>query len=102
LNLHIKELGYPEEGVETRLNCVRAPFGDCCGVFTELFGKPFVSPLLLHKHDFDSVYIFAHDVFVLFNDAKLTIFAEKSVMPCHKIEDIFQEIAFRAMKYYLE
>ena len=62
LNLHIKELGYPEKGVETWLNCVSAPFGDCGGVFTELFGKPFVGPLLLHKHDFDSVYIFAHDV----------------------------------------
>jgi len=63
--------------------------------------SPFVGPLLLHKHDFDSVYIFAHDVF-LFNDAKLTNFTEKSVMLCHKIETTFQEIAFRAMKYYLE
>lgn len=100
--MHIKELGYPEKGVETRLNCIRAPFGYSRGIFTELFGKPFVGSLLLHKHDFDSVYIFAHDVFVLFNDAKLTNFSEKSVMLCHKIERTFQEIAFRAMKYYLE
>ena len=81
----------PEKGVETRLNCVRAPFGDCGRVFTELNGKPFVRLLLLHKHAFDSVNIFAHEMFCPDQDAKITIFTEKSVISCHYIRATARE-----------
>jgi hypothetical protein len=90
LNLHIKKLGNLEKSVKARLDSVRAPFGDSSWILAELLGKPFVGSFLLHKYDFDSVYIFAHDVYYLFNGTKVTIFIEESPNSSHMIGLIFQ------------
>lgn len=90
LNLHIERLGNLEKSVEARLNRVRTPFGDRSRGFAELLGKPFVGSLLLHKYDFDSVYIFAHDVYYLFNGTKVTISIEDSPNSSHRIGSRFQ------------
>ena len=85
MNLHIKKLGNLKKSAEARLNSVRTPFGDCSRIFAELLGKPFVGSLLFHKYDFDSVYIFTHDAYSLFNDTKVTIFIEEPSISNHKI-----------------
>lgn len=90
LNLHIEKPGNLEKSVKARLNGVRTPFGDSSWVLAKLFGKPFVGSLLLHKYNFDSVYIFAHDVYYLFNGTKVTIFIEESPNSSHRIGLIFQ------------
>ena len=58
--LNFEKFGNLHEGVKGRLSRVCTPFADGCVIFVQLFGQPFIGPLLVGQYCFDSIQILCH------------------------------------------
>jgi len=74
VHVDFQNLGDVHQRFEGGLAAVGAPFRDGCGVFVQLFGQPFIGPLLVGQYCFDSIQILCHrNVLFDYTGAKIVI-----------------------------